>query len=405
MGSTTAPAPPKKPVMKKPNYNLLHVNPLPLTIQALPPLIPHNPLSLLHILYTYLFCRTPCQPSPPYVGFFNPATRSVHVVDARSIQAFWNSGFFGKGSLSRSEPTWISRRRRALGIIGKDEDLTAEEITERRRQERKQFKLERARAEKERIQNQLAQEGKIDLPADGASSPQPDAAAAGESDITAAATVPAPPIEPEEEEDDELVTDKPSIFVEDLEHLQLTPEEAFFLMYGLGALQVTVGPEGNTPVDIRNALCLFRQHSYFPALENEVYLQPDDTFMLNYVVYHHFRSLGWVVRPGVKFGVEYLLYNRGPVFSHAEFGVLIMPSYSHPYWANDNKRKQKELKPWHWLHGINRVSAQVKKTLILVYVEVPSPEEIKGLDVTELLKKYGVREVALRRWLVSRNRD
>jgi tRNA-splicing endonuclease subunit Sen2 len=103
--------------------------------------------------------------------------------------------------------------------------------------------------------------------------------------------------------------------------------------------------------------------------------------------------------------VSTVLYNRGPVFSHAEFGVLVMPSYSHPYWATDVKRKKNESKPWHWLHSINRVSAQVKKTLILVYVEVPSPEEIKGLDVTELLKKYGVREVALRRWLVSRNRD
>jgi len=56
---------------------------------------------------------------------------------------------------------------------------------------------------------------------------------------------------------------------------------------------------------VRDALCLFRKHSYFPALENEADLQPDDTFLLNYVVYHHFRSLGWVVRPGVKFGVEY----------------------------------------------------------------------------------------------------
>jgi tRNA-splicing endonuclease subunit Sen2 len=226
--------------MKRPNYNLLHANPLPLTIQPFPPLIPHNPLSLLQILYTYFFCRTPCQPSPSYVGFFNPATRSVHVVDARSIQAFWNSGFFGKGSLSRSEPTWISRRRRALGIIGKDEDLTAEEITERRRQERKQFKLERARAEKERIQNQLAQEGKIELSAGG------EPAVASE---IGTVVPPAAPVEqqqaPQKEEEEPVTEDKPVIFVEDLEHLQLTLEEAFFLMYGLGALKVTVGPEGN----------------------------------------------------------------------------------------------------------------------------------------------------------------
>jgi tRNA-splicing endonuclease subunit Sen2 len=254
--TSTAPAPAKKPpMMKRPNYSLLHANPLPLTIQALPPLIPHNPFSLLQILYTYLFCRTPCQPEPSYVGFFNSATRSVHVVDARSIQAFWNSGFFGKGSLSRSEPTWISRRRRALGVIGRDENLTAEEITERRRQERKQFKLERARAEKGRIQNQLVQEGKIELSGDSVSL-QPDAAA-DESDV--GNTTPALVAPTQEEE--KIVTDKPVAFVEDLEHLQLTQEEAFFLMYGLGALKVTVGPEGNVCLLAMLLGCSFHVHS------------------------------------------------------------------------------------------------------------------------------------------------
>ena len=51
-----------------------------------------------------------------------------------------------------------------MGLIGKDEDLTAEELTERRRRERREFKAERARAEKERIAKQLLEEGKIDGP-------------------------------------------------------------------------------------------------------------------------------------------------------------------------------------------------------------------------------------------------
>ena len=45
-------------------------------------------------------------------------------------------------------------------------------------------------------------------------------------------------------------------------------------------------------------------------------LRPDDEFLMNYVAYHHFRSLGWVPRAGIKFGVDWLLYNRGPVFDH-----------------------------------------------------------------------------------------
>ena len=47
-------------------------------------------------------------------------------------------------------------------------------------------------------------------------------------------------------------------------------------------------------------------------------LQFDNPFLINYVVYHHYRSLGWVVKGGMKFCVDYLLYKRGPVFSHAE---------------------------------------------------------------------------------------
>jgi tRNA-splicing endonuclease subunit Sen2 len=44
----------------------------------------------------------------------------------------------------------------------------------------------------------------------------------------------------------------------------------------------------------------------------------DNPFLVNYAVYHHYRALGWVVKNGIKFCVDLLLYKRGPVFSHAE---------------------------------------------------------------------------------------
>ena len=48
-------------------------------------------------------------------------------------------------------------------------------------------------------------------------------------------------------------------------------------------------------------------------------LRFDNPFLINYVVYHHYRSLGWVVKGGIKFCVDYLLYKKGPVFTHAEW--------------------------------------------------------------------------------------
>ena len=146
-------------------------------------------------------------------------------------------------------------------------------------------------------------------------------------------------------------------------------------------------------------------------------MAPDDQFLLNYVAYHHFRSLGWVVRPGIKFSVDYLLYNRGPVFSHAEFAVIIIPAYSDRYWNTPGGRGQRrieEQKDWWWLHCINRVQSQVKKTLVLCYIEIPSPLGLDldlnlyaegPLDVGKLLRRYKVREFVVRRWQANRSRD
>jgi tRNA-splicing endonuclease subunit Sen2 len=60
------------------------------------------------------------------------------------------------------------------------------------------------------------------------------------------------------------------------------------------------------------------QLTYLSADSLEPVLRFDNPFLLHYVLFHHYRSLGWVVKGGIKFCVDYLLYKRGPVFSHAE---------------------------------------------------------------------------------------
>lgn len=214
------------------------------------------------------------------------------------------------------------------------------------------------------------------------------------------------------------------LVIKDKEHLQLTTEEAFFLHYGLGVLDI-YDSDSRTKIATSQLLSLFRRSSYFPVAGEGELMKPDDQFMLNYVVYHHFRSLGWVVRGGVKFGVDYLLYNRGPVFSHAEFAVLILPSYSDEYWQSIvpseeypqgrkeyTEKKLRQRGKWSWLHAVNRVNAQVKKTLVLVYVNVPAPLEAEGtlageenMGLHEVFARYGVREVVLKRWVSNRSRD
>ncbi|KAF7960190.1 hypothetical protein EAE96_001788 [Botrytis aclada] len=659
-----------RPPSKFQQLNKLYGLPAPIRTFPLPTLIPHNPLSLFHILYVWL-SQTINRPSSHfdtlYQGWFSPETRSIHITDSRSIRGLWEQGFYGKGSLSRSEPSWLTREKKRRGV---SKAIASEDVTRKRRADRQQTKWERARKEREAIdqtllaeaqakelsktkilvpseenitvevdnlpvlaeQNQKAAIAEMSFPHclnstnDGAftsialseaptgpmqllalpnssievvktqgikeslSQSAVNVDKVASSNVTSflaptgplsilalpnslvelnllrhqgstntlvsqstttivekslfKSNVPSAPVGPQEllalpnsatdafatfdesnsgiEEEkalkehlnrstlikvddvsvtsqekaspldsstlvapivdanvieapstpastasvqnsasdgdvpengsstsvsdrqksvrfsptveqttflpsqppspecavtsteekpeaiSELVLDEDMV-IEDQEHFQLTMEEAFFLSYGLGALTV-LDPVTKIALSNQDLFTLFRKSSYFPPTLNPS-LSTDDPFLVNYVVYHHFRSLGWVVRGGTKFSVDYLLYNRGPVFSHAEFAVLILPSYSEPYWSSgpflQNYVKGKQERSWSWMHCINRVITQVKKTLILVYVDIPAPVDgsMKENSVDELLGKYKVREVVLKRWSPNRSRD
>ncbi|KAI0858263.1 hypothetical protein F4860DRAFT_486752 [Xylaria cubensis] len=184
----------------------------------------------------------------------------------------------------------------------------------------------------------------------------------------------------------------------DREHLQLSPEEAFYLVFALGALSVT-DPATEKIMASGELFNLFRQMSYFPS--DTAAFRPDDPFIVQYAVYHHFRSLGWVPRPGIKFGVDWLLYIGGPVFSHAEFAVIVLPAYTDPYWKSQGY--QLPNRSWHWLHSINRVQSHALKTMVMVYVDIPPPTQ--NSDPSTLLKRYKIREFFMKRWLSNRSRD
>jgi tRNA-splicing endonuclease subunit Sen2 len=355
-------------------------------------------------------------------------------------------GFFGKGSLSRSEPNWLEQEKKRRGLMGGN---TVEEATRKRRAERRQLKLERARHEKLAVEERLKAEaaaresGSVDgLSIDGAA----EAAAISVERFSVKRAMEARYLERRQQaiqnknnsesadslqttngssghfspavEKKEIISNSTATLqsieddldldtLENEEHLQLSTEEAFFLVYALGALRV-VDRDNNVSIPTPSLFSLLRHHSYYPARHDSSSLEADDPFMISYVVYHHFRSLGWVVRSGVKFGTDYLLYNRGPVFSHAEFAVIIIPSYSDPYWSETEERREyaanKQARSWWWLHCVNRVQAQVKKSLVICYVEVPPPDD-SSEDIGAELGRYRVREFMLRRWVPNRTRD
>lgn len=425
------PTPIKPP---RPNYNKIHACPLPINACPLPPLIPHNPLSVLYIVALYvrqLVAPPLSHPEPRYQAVWSAATGTVHVTDGPTMRALWEKGFFGKGSLSRSEPTWLEREKRKLGAAAAD---TSEQYTRQRREERRQFKNERAKKEREAIEERLRQEtganpngiaiqsqDEDEIPSleqhamearvvfsETLTEPRAGAAAGTESppSIDNAPSLPTFTIEDSTHllprTEDEL-----SATILNREHLQLTAEETFFLVYALGVLDVS-DPSKSTALNTKDLLALFCRHSYFPPAYN-LSIKPSAPFLISYVAYHHFRSLGWVVRPGIKFGVDYLLYQRGPAFAHAQFAIIVVPSFGHAYWRGRQEAEKEGKKSWWWLHAVNRVQSQVLKNLVIAFVEVPPPGAGQGdgevTDVTGLLKRYKVREMMIKRWTPNRTRD
>ncbi|KAJ6624971.1 hypothetical protein B0H10DRAFT_2319418 [Mycena sp. CBHHK59/15] len=377
--------------------NRIYNCPLPLVFWYPPPTRIWSLLGLLGLTLTRV-------ENPNCHGVFDEATRSVWVSNKADSTILWRRGFFGKGDLSRSEPSWLARQinsRRAGGSR-----LTSEEMTAKRRAERKQFKIDRARAiaavaaEAEAV---FESEGRVVVPA-----------LSGPAIPSAATWKPAPvetepPDTPATADGDAPEDEEPP---EDLEHLQLTLSEAFFLLWNLDCLTVA-DPHTNELMTIQQIWIAFQTAHLTPPIpfspRPTPALQFDNPFLINYIVYHHFRSLGWIVRGGIKFCVDYMLYKRGPVFNHAEFSVVVCPVYEDPA---DQEASSIDLHnaspfPWSWLSTINRVNSQVYKTLILAYVTIParsrlSPDVLKS---PACLQNYSVREVTVRRFIPARMRD
>lgn len=83
---------------------------------------------------------------PSITGKLDRDTQSVWIEDSSDMRLLFERGFFGKGSLSRSEPTWRDGRKE---LLKGGNAANAEKIREQRRKERKQFKIDRAAAMKE----------------------------------------------------------------------------------------------------------------------------------------------------------------------------------------------------------------------------------------------------------------
>ncbi|XP_032314888.1 tRNA-splicing endonuclease subunit Sen2 isoform X1 [Camelus ferus] len=166
------------------------------------------------------------------------------------------------------------------------------------------------------------------------------------------------------------------------EYLQLSLEEAFFLVYALGCLSVYYEKEPLTIAKLWKA---------FTAV------QP--AFRTTYMAYHYFRSKGWVPKVGLKYGTDLLLYRKGPPFYHASYSVIVE--------LVDHRFEGCPRRPFSWksLAALSRVSVNVSKELMLCYLIKPSTMTEKEMESPECMKQIKVQEVILSRWVSSRERS
>lgn len=149
------------------------------------------------------------------------------------------------------------------------------------------------------------------------------------------------------------------------EKLMLTLEEAFFLLYGLGCLQIV--DKNDQLLSIDGCWKSFSDSSC--------------KFVEKYVVYHYFRSKGYIVKPGIKFGGDYLLYREGPGISHADYIVVIN-------YGDDN---------FDWISMLGHVRMATTTVKEVMIAEVIKPKD--NIKLPQNLCEYKVRELVVRRKL------
>ncbi|RLN06144.1 hypothetical protein BBJ28_00004734 [Nothophytophthora sp. Chile5] len=82
------------------------------------------------------------------------------------------------------------------------------------------------------------------------------------------------------------------------------------------------------------------------------------TFARQFAVYHHFRQLGWLLKPGLNYGAHYVLYRGSAAHFHSEYVVYVQDA--------------DEPLAWCTIQTLTRIAADVKKTVLVCDVTVAS---------------------------------
>lgn len=119
-----------------------------------------------------------------------------------------------------------------------------------------------------------------------------------------------------------------------------------------------------------------------------------DSFPRFYKAYAHLRAKNWVVRPGIQYGVDFVVYRHHPALVHSEYAALVFSE------GNDNCDGDR-LRVWSDLQCSLRVCGSVAKTLLVLTVK----DGVGDASSPSCLELYTVDERTISRWIPEQCRE
>ncbi|XBW36334.1 hypothetical protein QEN19_001914 [Hanseniaspora menglaensis] len=326
------------------------------------------------------------------------------LVKGDSVQRdyLWFNGFFGKGTLSRSQPTWLQRQLEKLKLPINRVSTTLEDMTRFRRQQREIFKQKREeyelKVEKLKQKNVLNPYEKLikeylelkELKDQIANQQAPNMVKSN-SQVSKKKKL-------ELKVDDDILNDN----IVDLEDFILTIDEYLYL-------KLVVSKSTKNLWNSRYNLILQPEIKLNALIDSH---QLKDA-VFKFAVYFCLRNKSYIVKDGLKFGVDFIVYDKkGPVFQHAEYGVLLR--------IKEGDVFVEQLRNEDILSRLRVLNTSMKK---MILVDVASNfqseewEEVfvkwKKLDTFEecekmfidLIRQCNVNQMLVKRWSVDRNRE
>ncbi|GAB5369522.1 hypothetical protein AAMO2058_001411900 [Amorphochlora amoebiformis] len=164
------------------------------------------------------------------------------------------------------------------------------------------------------------------------------------------------------------------------ENLILLHEEAYFLSFYVKCLSICTPSEDGKKIlekQLAKEEC-FNVFSHF-----------NPRFPERYATYHYYRSRGWIIRSGLKFGADFLFYKDSPEKVHASFCVVV---------ENLKETKEGMISTFASLERLCTIAGNAAKSLLVCMVSVPDDEKLQYLDA------YSILGVELTRWFPRRPR-